>query len=227
MAGNTEFWSDEEIDYKEELLDRFSDTDLSKWKLRQHVSEYVSHFLSIDRGQNLKDVKFVPDVYLPNSKPGARSPLSVEAAQNMMNRLAQNAENSLVRETKRATSSEQYLSDFMEENMVTKKENQEITGHKKFNSTNTDYAFIDTEVADDIKTRHEEVLEDIDVDRDVNVQRDVNITRNLDVMQTGTFESNLEVKQTATINTAIATDHLKIPIGKPTNPQVGEIWFEV
>ena len=189
MAGKTEFWSDEEIDYKEELLDRFSDTDLSKWKLRQHVSEYVSHFLSIDRGQNLKDVKFVPDVYLPNSKPGARSPLSVEAAQNMMNRLAQNAENSLVRETKRATSSEQYLSDFMEENMVTKKENQEITGHKKFNSTNTDYAFIDTEVADDIKTRHEEVLEDIDVDRDVNVQRDVNINRNLDVVQTGTFES--------------------------------------
>lgn len=227
MAGKTEFWSDEEIDYKEELLDRFSDTDLSKWKLRQHVSEYVSHFLSIDRGQNLKDVKFVPDVYLPNSKPGARSPLSVEAAQNMMNRLAQNAENSLVRETKRATSSEQYLSDFMEENMVTKKENQEITGHKKFNSTNTDYAFIDTEVADDIKTRHEEVLEDIDVDRDVNVQRDVNINRNLDVVQTGTFESNLEVKQTATINTAIATDHLKIPIGKPANPQVGEIWFEV
>jgi hypothetical protein len=227
MAGKTEFWSDEEIDYKEELLDRFSDTDLSKWKLRQHVSEYVSHFLSIDRGQNLKDVKFVPDVYLPNSKPGARSPLSVEAAQNMMNRLAQNAENSLVRETKRATSSEQYLSDFMEENMVTKKENQEITGHKKFNSTNTDYAFIDTEVADDIKTRHEEVLEDIDVDRDVNVQRDVNINRNLDVMQTGTFESNLEVKQTATINTAIATDHLKIPIGRPSNPQVGEIWFEV
>ena len=94
MAGKTEFWSDEEIDYKEELLDRFSDTDLSKWKLRQHVSEYVSHFLSIDRGQNLKDVKFVPDVYLPNSKPGARSPLSVEAAQNMMNRLAQNAGNS-------------------------------------------------------------------------------------------------------------------------------------
>lgn len=227
MAGKTEFWADEEIDYKEELLDRFSDTDLSKWKLRQHVSEYVSHFLSIDRGQNLKDVKFVPDVYLPNSKPGARSPLSVEAAQNMMNRLAQNAENSLVRETKRATSSEQYLSDFMEENMVTKKENQEITGHKKFNSTNTDYAFIDTEVADDIKTRHEEVLEDIDVDRDVNVQRDVNINRNLDVMQTGTFESNLEVKQTATINTAIATDHLKIPIGRPSNPQVGEIWFEV
>ena len=36
MAGKTEFWSDEEIDYKEELLDRFSDTDLSKWKLRQH-----------------------------------------------------------------------------------------------------------------------------------------------------------------------------------------------
>jgi hypothetical protein len=34
MAGKTEFWSDEEIDYKEELLDRFSDTDLSKWKLR-------------------------------------------------------------------------------------------------------------------------------------------------------------------------------------------------
>lgn len=227
MAGKTEFWSDEEIDYKEELLDRFSDTDLSKWKLRQHVSEYVSHFLSIDRGQNLKDVKFVPDVYLPNSKPGARSPLSVEAAQNMMNRLAQNAENSLVRETKRATSSEQYLSDFMEENMVTKKENQEITGHKKFNSTNTDYAFIDTEVADDIKTRHEEVLEDIDVDRDVNVQHDVNINRNLDVIQTGIFESNLEVKQTATINTAIATDHLKIPIGRPSNPQVGEIWFEV
>ena len=63
MAGKTEFWSDEEIDYKEELLDRFSDTDLSKWKLRQHVSEYVSHFLSIDRGQNLKDVKFVPDVW--------------------------------------------------------------------------------------------------------------------------------------------------------------------
>ena len=164
---------------------------------------------------------------LPNSKPGARSHLSVEAVQNMMNRLAQNAENSLVRETKRATSSEQYLSDFMEENIVTKKENQEITGHKKFNSTNTDYAFIDTEVTDDIKTRHEEILEYIDVDRDVNVQRDVNINRNLDVVQTGTFESNLEVKQTATINTAIATDHLKIPIGKPNNPQVSEIWFEV
>lgn len=42
----------------------------------------------------------------------------------------------------------------MKENMVTKSEDQSISGFKDFNSVQIDHADIDTEIADDITTRH-------------------------------------------------------------------------
>ena len=157
MAGQT-------LDY-DALNNSFSDTDMSNWILSEHVENYISYCIGLDRDKKMNTIKFVPDVYLPNTKPGARSPLSVEAAQNMMYKLSNAYEDALARETRRATSSEQTLSKFMKDNMVTKSEDQTITGDKEL-------------------TGHTTV-------KDLNV-----------------------------------TTRLNIPQGAPSNPQVGDIWYD-
>lgn len=221
MAGKTEQRPGVVIDYKQELRDKFSNINTNEWQANAEVDNYISHFTSEDRLTNLTHVKTVPQVYLPETKKGARSPLSLEAAQNMLDRVSQSLETSIRREIARANSAELYLSDFIEANAVTLSEDQVITGHKTFNSTQTDFAYIDTAEIDEatigdlhvtnanfdnITTRYLHVTEDTDIDRDATIGRDLEVERDVSINR------DLNVDGAAQINgdTTIGNNKFKV-----------------
>ena len=70
-------------------------------------------------------------------------------AQSIFKKTLENMTEALRAEIARAFSSEKYLSDFLEENMVSKSEDQKITGFKDFDSVQIDHADIDTELVDE------------------------------------------------------------------------------
>lgn len=119
----------ENINYKEVLDDKFVDTEDLKTTFESN--EYLTEFNSQIKNSNIEKLSTIDKYYDPN-RPGAKSPISVEAAQALINKVTENVINALRAEIARAISSELRLSSFMKDNMVTKSEDQTIAGDKEF-----------------------------------------------------------------------------------------------
>lgn len=119
----------ENINYKEVLDDKFIDTE--DLKVTQESNEYLTEFNSQIKGSNIDKLGKI-NKYYDKNRPGAKSPISVEAAQDLVGRVTENIINALRAEIARAISSELRLSSFMKDNMVTKSEDQTISGDKEF-----------------------------------------------------------------------------------------------
>lgn len=119
----------ENINYKEVLDDKFVDTE--DLKTTSESNEYLTEFNSQIKNSNIEKLSTIDKYYDPN-RPGAKSPISVEAAQALINKVTENVINVLRAEIARAISSELRLSSFMKDNMVTKSEDQTIAGNKEF-----------------------------------------------------------------------------------------------
>lgn len=119
----------ENINYKEVLDDKFVDTEDLKTTFESN--EYLTEFNSQIKNSNIEKLSTIDKYYDPN-RPGAKSPISVEAAQALINKVTENVINALRAEIARAISSELRLSSFMKDNMVTKSEDQTIAGNKEF-----------------------------------------------------------------------------------------------
>lgn len=109
----------------------------------------------------------------------------------------------------------------MKENMVSKSEDQTISGFKKFDSTRTEHADIDTEIADDITTRHIKVSEDADIERNTNIGRDLHVSKNSQIDGNTNIGGSLNVDTGATINHS-----LRIPLTAPATRATGDIWYD-
>ncbi|MBR4397439.1 MAG: hypothetical protein IKS93_06280 [Methanobrevibacter sp.] len=148
MAGKQEIKPGVVINYKEKLDDRF--VDISTQKTTTEANNYLTQFNTSLHSENKQTVESVsPYYYYSRVRPGAKSPLSVEMAQHIFKNTLEALEDALRAEIARAFSSEKYLSDFMKENMVTKSEDQSISGFKNFDSVQIDHADIDTELVDE------------------------------------------------------------------------------
>lgn len=206
MAGKQEHKPGVVIDYKNKLDDRF--VDLTTQKTTSEANEYLTQFNTNLHSENTQTVGSVsPYFYHSNARPGAKSPMSVEMAQHIFRNTLNALEDALRAEIARAFSSEKYLSDFMKENMISKSEDQTISGFKKFDSIQVDHANIDTELVDDSTTRHIDVTEKADIE-ELLVRNDATLS--------GTTASNI-------LN---VSNRLKIPKGIRSNPVEGEIWYD-
>ncbi len=119
----------ENINYKEVLDDKFVDTE--DLKTTSESNEYLTEFNSQIKSSNIEKLSTIDKYYDPN-RPGAKSPISVGAAQALINKVTENVINALRAEIARAISSELRLSSFMKDNIVTKSEDQTIAGNKEF-----------------------------------------------------------------------------------------------
>lgn len=220
MAGKQEIKPGVVINYKEKLDDRF--VDVSTQKTTTEANNYLTQFNTNLHSENKQTVESVsPYYYYSKVRSGAKSPLSVEMAQHIFKNTLEALEDALRAEIARAFSSEKYLSDFMKENMVTKSEDQSISGFKDFNSVQIDHADIDTEIADDIITRHINVTEDADIERNTNIGRDLHVSRNSQIDGNTNVGGSLNVDTGATINHS-----LRIPLTAPVSRVTGDIWYD-
>ena len=182
----------ENINYKEVLDDKFVDTE--DLKTTSESNEYLTEFNSQIKSSNIEKLSTIDKYYDPN-RPGAKSPLSVEAAQALINKVTENVINALRAEIARAISSELRLSNFMKDNMVTKSEDQTITGDKEL-------------------TGHTRIS-------------DAEITGEV-VNQSNVTNANIatEAVTQSTIEDLNVTGRLNIPLIRPSNPRIGDIWYE-
>lgn len=167
MSGKTENKTNIELNYKESLEDKF--VDVSNLKSSEESTSFITRLITNLRNLNLSKIKKIEPVYLPSTKPGAKSPLSVEGAQKMINTSMMNIEDAIKTESTRAISSEMYISDFIKTNMVSKSEDQEITGLKEFDSVKIKHSNTDTEKVDEASINNLFIKEDPASDEYTNI----------------------------------------------------------